>query len=146
MTLKRSKRALNREFTPNKVSKLKKPKLPSPRALQKKCDALLTPIIKAKYPKCLLCGQATQVAHHHVHKSKSLILRYDLDNLINLCNSCHFALHQNESYYASLIVQIKGMMWFEGLQKKKDKILRTSPMWYMEKLNYLKRLLELSTF
>lgn len=112
----------------------------TPKSLQKKCDDQLTPIIKKLFPKCLLCPNPTQVAHHHVHKSKSLILRYDLDNLINLCNSCHFALHQNESYHASRIVQIKGLAWFEGLQKKKDQIIRTSPAWYEEKLEWLKQL------
>jgi len=97
---------------------------------QKKCDALLSPIIIKLFPRCLLCNRPTQVAHHHVHKSKSSILRYDLENLINLCHSCHFALHQNESYYASRIVQLKGLEWFEGLQRKKDKINKVNVGWY----------------
>ena len=88
--------------------------------LQKKCDSYLTPIIKLLHPKCLLCGKPTEVAHHHIHKSKSAILRYNFDNLINLCHHCHFVLHQNESYWASKIVQIKGLKWFAKLEKKKD--------------------------
>lgn len=89
---------------------------------QKKCDDLLSPIIIKFNPKCLLCGRKTQVAHHHVHKSKSLILRYNLDNLINLCHGCHFKLHHNESYWASVIVQKKGMKWFKKLDKQKNKL------------------------
>ena len=99
---------------------IKKPKVKS----QKQCDDLLTPLVKLKHPYCLLCGKPTQVAHHHVHKSKSLILRHDEENIINLCNSCHCALHHNESYYASKIIQIKGLPWFESLERKKNGILR----------------------
>lgn len=115
----------------------KKQKKKSPRQLQKKCDALLTPIVKKRHPKCLLCGKPTEVAHHHVHKSKSNALRYDFDNLINLCHSCHFALHQNESYYASKIVQIKGMDWFAELEKKKQQTIKTDVIYYQNKLTEL---------
>ena len=90
---------------------------------QKTCDKLLTPIIIKLFPKCLLCGNPTQVAHHHCHKSKSLILRYDLKNLIPLCHSCHLKLHFNESFWASKIVQIKGLKWFKYIEKKKNKLL-----------------------
>jgi len=89
---------------------------------QKQCDKLLSPLVAKLKPKCLLCNWQTQVAHHHVHKSKSLILRYDLDNLINLCNSCHFKLHYNESYWASKIVEIKWIEWFQDLDKRKNEL------------------------
>jgi 5-methylcytosine-specific restriction endonuclease McrA len=91
---------------------------------QKTCDKLLTPLVKKLSPKCLLCGNPTQVAHHHVHKSKSLVLRYDLRNLIPLCNGCHFKLHYNESYWASKIVEKKGLKWFKELDKKKNEIIK----------------------
>jgi hypothetical protein len=91
---------------------------------QKKCDSLLTPIIKKLFPHCLLCGGQTEVAHHHCHKSKSLTLRYDFENLIPLCGKCHMKLHWNESYWASIIVKIKGLKWVAYLEKKKQKTLR----------------------
>jgi len=92
------------------------------------CDKLLTPIVKMMHPVCLLNGYAenctyhTEVAHHHIHKSKSLKLRYNFDNLINLCHHCHIMLHHNESYWASKIVKIKGIKWFDKLEKEKDKL------------------------
>lgn len=91
---------------------------------QKDCDKLLSPILIKLKPKCLLCGNPTQVFHHHVHKSKSLILRYDFENGINLCYSCHFKLHYNESYWASKIVEIKGLEWFKKLDQKKNEIIK----------------------
>ena len=91
---------------------------------QKKCDALLSPIIIKLYPRCLLCSGETQVAHHHCHKSKSLTLRYDFKNLIPLCRTCHLKLHWNESYWASIIVKMKGVKWVSYLEKKKQETLR----------------------
>ena len=97
---------------------------------QKSCDKLLSPVIKKLHPVCLFyghnkeCTKDTQVAHHHCHKSKSLILRYDLKNLINLCNHCHLMLHWNESFWASKVVEIKGLSWFRYIEKTKNKELR----------------------
>ena len=114
--------------------------------IQKKCDALLTPIIIKRSPKCMLCPNKTQVAHHHVHKSKSNALRYDLDNLINLCNSCHFALHHNESFHASIIVKIKGLDWFSELERKKNMLtVKTNVGWYKENLERLENILSTGT-
>lgn len=109
--------------------------------LRNKCDKLLTPIIIKRHPRCLLCNNPTQVAHHHVHKSKSFVLRYDFDNLINLCHSCHLALHMDESYYASKIVSIKGLNWFSGLEKRKNQILKNGSSFYEVKLKELQDLL-----
>lgn len=114
---------------------------PTVKSLRNKCDALLTPIIKKMFPKCLLCGSETQVAHHHKHKSSSTRLRYELDNLINLCNSCHYALHNNESYYASKIVQIKGLEWFKKLDKMGTEIVKADVIFYQKNYERLKKLL-----
>lgn len=113
-------------------------KTPSIKTLRNKCDALLTPLIKKLHPRCLLCNNETQVAHHHVHKSQSNALRYYLPNLINLCNHCHLALHMNESYYASKIIQIKGLEWFNDLERKKNELVKANVWWYQENLERLK--------
>lgn len=130
-------------------AKKKRKKLPAIKTLRNKTDALLTPIIKKKYPKCMLCpfmtparGSETQVAHHHVHKSKSTALRYELDNLIPLCNPCHQALHHNESYWASVIVKMKGIEWFNGLEVKKNAIIKVDRFFYQENYNRLKEILD----
>lgn len=107
--------------------------------VRNQADALLTPIIKTMYPRCLLCGQPTQVAHHHVHKSQSTRLRYELDNLIPLCNKCHCALHVgDESYHASRIVEIKGVGWFRKLEKMKHEIVKADVLYYSVQLGKLR--------
>lgn len=125
-----------------KRSPLKKKSKTKISTLRNKCDLLLSPLIKKMYPNCLLCGEPTQVAHHHVHKSKSNALRYDLENLINLCGKCHLRLHLDESFWASKIVQIKGVEWFEELERKKNQItVKADVSWYENNLDRLTELL-----
>lgn len=106
-------------------------KLPKLKTIRDKADALLTPIIKRLYPRCLLCSRATEVAHHHVHKSKSTRLRYELGNLIPLCHSCHYKLHQNESYWASKVVEIKGLQWFQEIDRLKNEIVKADVHYFI---------------
>ena len=118
--------------------------------LQSKCDKLLTPIIKAEFPVCLLngamgninCTYDTQVAHHHVKKSKASSLRYNLDNLIPLCNHCHAMLHHNETYWSSKLVEIKGIAWFQDLELKKWDSIQINKAYYEEELERLQKELE----
>jgi 5-methylcytosine-specific restriction endonuclease McrA len=118
--------------------KSKKPRALTVRKVQIQADALLTPIMKALFPRCLLCSAPTEVAHHHVHKSKSTRLRYELSNLVNLCHRCHCRLHNNESYEASRIVQIRGIEWFNNLEKMKNEIIKADVLWYSEQLGRLR--------
>ena len=99
--------------------------------MRNKCDALLTPIIKKMYPNCLLTGQPTEVAHHHVHKSKSNALRYYLRNLIPITHAAHQALHHNESYWASVIVAKRGTAWFEDIEREKRREMKTDVHYYL---------------
>ncbi len=114
-----------------KRKKVKRTKLPSIKTMRTKCDNLLTPIIKKMYPNCLLTGAPTEVAHHHVHKSKSAALRYYIPNLIPLTGSAHVALHHNESYWASKIVQIRGIEWFEDLEREKRREMKIDVHYYI---------------
>ena len=111
----------------------------TPKYFRNKADGKLTPIIKLLYPKCLLCPRPTEVAHHHVHKSKSTRLRYEIDNLINLCHSCHFTLHNNESYWASRIIQINGLKWFAKLEKMKNEIVKADVYYFQSHYERLQK-------
>lgn len=120
-----------------KLSNKNPNKNPATKQLKSKCDKLLTPKIKELHPHCLLCGERTEVAHHFVHKSKSLILRHEIKNLIPLCNSCHLALHHNEGYYSAKIIKIKGMKWFNWLEKQKNQVFKPDIAYYENKLKEL---------
>lgn len=117
-------------------------KLPKVSSIRKKCDDLLTPIIKSMFPRCMLCNEETQVAHHFVHKSKSTRLRYEIDNLINLCHKCHQRLHNNESYEAGRIINIKGIEWFKDIERKKNEIVKADVHYYISNFNRLNQFYE----
>jgi hypothetical protein len=120
-----------------------KKKLPSVKTARTKADNILTPIIKLMYPLCLLCNQPSEVAHHHVHKSKSTRLRYELDNLIPLCNHCHLRLHHNESYWASKVVEVRGIEWFQKISKLGQEMVKADVHYYISNYNRLKEYYDL---
>lgn len=109
------------------------------KTLRNKADSLLTQIVKEKYPRCLLCNQETQVAHHFIKKSESSRLRYYLPNLIPLCNHCHLALHSHESLYSGRIIAIKGLDWFNDLEGKKREIIKVDRYFYEQHIENLKK-------
>lgn len=120
-------------------------KLPKLSTLRNKADNLLTPLIKRLYPTCLLrgsknCAYETQVAHHHVHKSKSSLLRYDLQNLIPLCGACHVMLHNDESYWGAMVAKIKGPEWFAYIESKKHLGVKVDRFFYLEAIDRLNSL------
>lgn len=141
--LKKQKEARQRKVPkPTKKPAKRKNKLPTVKSMRNKADKLLTPIIKAQHPECFLkssssCNFYTQVAHHHIKKSRSSALRYDLENLVPLCNSCHLMLHQNESKWVLELIERKGIEWAQSL-KEKDVLVKTDVHFYIENYERLK--------
>jgi len=124
----------------------KRSKLPAIKTTRNKCDKLLTPIIKAQHPECFLkasanCNFYTQVAHHHIKKSQSSALRYDIENLIPLCNACHMMLHANESVWVHELIERKGIEWARSL-KEKNVMVKTDVHFYLENLERLTAIYE----
>ena len=122
-------------------------KLPKIKTIRTKCDNLLTPITIAKHPQCFLrgaknCAGVSQVGHHHIRKSNSSNLRYDLDNLIPLCTPCHMALHQNETRWTPRLIQIKGTEWHEELVRKGQVMVKTDVHFYIKHYERLKEIYE----
>lgn len=142
----KAKRTLKRSsFKRKPTVKKKKTKLPPYRTVRNKCDKLLTPIIKEMHPYCFLqmaenCEKYTQVAHHHVLKSKCTALRYEIENLIPLCNRCHMLLHSHETFYSSVIVERKGLEWWEKLKKRKNEEVKADVHFYLENLERLQKI------
>lgn len=135
------KRTPLRRVSPNKAPK-KRSKLPTVKSVRNKCDALLTPLVKALHPNCLLCAQPTQVAHHHIKKSTSSSLRYYLPNLIPLCNFCHLRLHNDEILWCGRVIKIMGLEWLEDLEEVKRIGVKTDVHFYLDNLARLQLLLQ----
>jgi len=118
--------------------------------LEKKCDALLTPIIKKLHSKCEACGQPTQVAHHFIEKSRSNYLRYDIDNnLIPLCNVCHCKIHNRFGAsitgcldVSDIIRNKRGEEWYLNLRKASQITIKKDIVWYQKNYERLLKILE----
>lgn len=87
--------------------------------LRNKCDRALQEAGRRVYEQCLVCGKPHQVLHHYFPKSTSSHLRYDWENCINLCQGCHFRLHNGDPVIQNTINKVKGEEWLENLTRKK---------------------------
>lgn len=95
--------------------------------LEKKCDLLLQKKYTQKNPKCLVCGGVTNCMHHFIPKSQSNELRYSKDNLIPLCSSCHCRHHlSGDPSIVGKIIAVKGMDWFDDLQRRRHIICKNN--------------------
>lgn len=89
--------------------------------LRNKCDRKLQEAGREVYDKCLVCGKPMSCLHHFFPKSGSAALRYHWENLIPLCQNCHFSHHSKSSAEIHVeVIKIKGMDWYDKLQYKKN--------------------------
>jgi len=105
-----------------------------------RADKLLQELGRLTYDKCLICGRAYSCLHHFMPKSSCSALRYEWDNLIPICSSCHLGIHSNRG--ASLIgkiIGIKGQDWFDALEKKKIGYLKTNITYYNDVIKRLEK-------
>jgi len=112
--------------------------------LEKQADTLLQKNIVKKYPYCEVCRQPTQCGHHFIEKSKSNRLRYEEDNIIPVCLSCHCKIHNRFSYslgsydIIDFIIKKRGKKWFNKLQKTRHELVKTDGNWYKNHIERLK--------
>ena len=85
--------------------------------------------------------------HHFIEKSKSNRLRYEEENLIPVCLSCHSKIHNRFSYslgaydVIDLIIKKRGEKWFNKLQKMRHELVKTDILWYTYHIERLTKLL-----
>lgn len=94
--------------------------------LRKKADRLLQEVCRKLYSKkgCEICGGEYSCVHHFTPKSCSNTLRYDFNNLIRICASCHFRHHSsNDPRIHAEILNIKDKDWYDELEFKRNNIV-----------------------
>jgi len=81
--------------------------------------------------------------HHYYPKRIYNIVRYDLDNGIPLCRSCHFRHHHlGDPLIHNEVIIKKGKRWFNRLTKK-ARVQKSSFLtvkWYEDHIKRLERL------
>lgn len=124
-----------------------------------KADTLLQKYIVKKYPKCECCGNPTSCGHHLVEKSRSNALRYDLTNIVPVCNVCHTQIHNmicgrmgnNILRSFNILEKIflrrgktpKGAQkWKDDLERRGRELIKTNISWYNDHITRLQKLLD----
>lgn len=124
-------------------------RLPTLKSLRDKCDKFLTPICKKTTPHCEACGKHTEVGHHWIEKSRSSYLRYDLRNIVALCNSCHTKIHNRFGNsvvggldVAQIIIKKRGKTWKMQMDADQPNYVKIDRNFYMENMKRLQAVLE----
>lgn len=101
------------------------------KTLRNKADKRYQQVGMKKNKHCLICGGAAQCMHHFFTKGSSNALRYDEENGIPICQSCHVKIHMSQD--PRMIVTIKekrGERWYKRLVKKRQSIQKTGVHFY----------------
>ena len=110
---------------------MKKTKLPTLKQLQSKADKLLQKKGREVFDKCEICGEPMQCLHHFFTKSSSARLRYEWDNMIPICQACHFAHHTRfDPNINVMILKSRGFDWYDNLVKTKQEVIKTNRDYY----------------
>lgn len=97
---------------------------------RKKADRLLQEWGRRTYKDCMVCGKQMSCLHHYYPKSSASALRYNEDNLIPICQGCHFRHHNGDPSIHNTINEIKGKEWLKRLQKAKLEFHKTNIGYY----------------
>lgn len=92
--------------------------------LEKELDKLVQEQGMEGNPPCEACGEPASCMHHWVHKSQSRYLRWKAKNLVPICMSCHYKLHNlADSKPYGQILRKKGLDWDSDLQEERKKTM-----------------------
>lgn len=87
-----------------------------------KLDTLWSMAVRARYPRCVVCGKEPTQAHHCiVRKAQSLGVRWILKNGVGLCYPCHIhKLHgqQGDKMFLDRYISIINELVDAGAQQE----------------------------
>ena len=92
--------------------------------LRRKADRLYQKIGREVYEKkgCLICRGKYSCLHHYIGKDLCFALRYDLENGVPVCHSCHMGIEfRKDPWYNNQIIRKKGQEWADKLESKRRK-------------------------
>lgn len=99
--------------------------------LREECDGLQQEFNRQLNNLCYVCGQPMTTGHHFVPKSLSANLRYDMENLIPICNGCHMKHHiQGDPSIHALIIKRKGQKWYDYIERERRKLIKVNVGYY----------------
>lgn len=79
----------------------------------KKLDALYPKLSIGR--RCHFCGKKAE-QQHHIRSRSNLLLRYDLNNLLPICNDCHRYIH-DKSLNLDLYISVFRMEYLNKMSQ-----------------------------
>lgn len=68
-------------------------------------------------PYCEICGEPATTCHHFIYQSRSNYLRCDERNLVAICRSCHYKMHQGyEQIFTGQLIRQRGWDWLNEMR------------------------------
>lgn len=104
----------------------------SKKSLTRKLDQLVSKIVR-KRGWCQRCGRVFTLQCCHIFSRTYKSVRWDLDNVLTLCASCHFFFHKNPLLFTEFVHKLYGKKKYEELKKK----ARTTSNWTIEEMKEL---------
>ena len=92
-------------------------KKPKRKTLRNKLDKLCRLMVYER-DNCQRCGGHNYLQTAHIFSRSMLSVRWDLDNMLLLCASCHFWAHKNPILFTEFVRNYLGEMKYENLKIK----------------------------
>ena len=86
--------------------------------LDDECLRLVSLVARTRDRTCRNCGADTNLQGHHIISRQYKLSRYNPENLLTLCRSCHFPEHVNPEKFRDTILDIIGEKRYLELKKK----------------------------
>jgi len=85
---------------------------------------------------CEICGGEFSCFHHFIRKSRSTLLRYDVENGIPVCVRCHYKIHFGEPIdeyriYDQIRKQ-RGKKWAKYIEDREHISIKKNILWLKE--------------
>jgi hypothetical protein len=129
------------------IKKPKRKKKSEKQKLRDDCDKLYQELGRKMYKNCF-CGKPYSCLHHHVPKSRSSALRYEIKNGVPICAGCH-NLHHSASdtdieFKYKLFMEDKwGKDWeIELRQQRFASDIKTNIAWYKANIEMLEEMIK----
>ncbi len=97
---------------------------------------------------CTICDNPATDPHHYIERSKNGLLRYEVDNGVPICRTCHGHLTWGSNAVKHRLCEIirekRGLdwrMWIDFAEKKHDRSF-VNVGWFKEQIEKLKKSLK----
>jgi len=86
---------------------------------------------------CEACGDQFSAYHHWIPKSRSILLRYNVENAIPLCVKCHYKIHNSSKptevqRICNTIESIRGKKWLKYIKDRENISIKKNILWLKE--------------